>query len=262
MNRCLRQLVSAVSFTLLAAAAHAGSLPIITKCPPDAVLVGPTCVDTYEASVWKIPTAGLIKKVMKGTAKLSDLTGGGATEYSIGNCLPGFPPTFPPEGNWTEKLYAVSVPGVRPTACVTWFLAEQACRSAGKRLLTNQEWQAAAAGTPTDDCNISNFVTENTRSRENCKSSWGVFDMVGNVNEWVADWVPASTMCLNWGGVFGNDAMCLAGASTTVGPGALLRGGGICSSSSTTCIGAGVFVIDGMNRPSEALPSTGFRCAR
>jgi formylglycine-generating enzyme required for sulfatase activity len=27
----------------------------------------------------------------------------------------------------------------------------------------------------------------NTGSRASCKSSWGVFDMVGNVLEWVAD---------------------------------------------------------------------------
>jgi len=35
----------------VAAPATAGSLKIITKCPPDAVLVGQTCVDKYEASV-------------------------------------------------------------------------------------------------------------------------------------------------------------------------------------------------------------------
>jgi formylglycine-generating enzyme required for sulfatase activity len=50
--------------------------------------------------------------------------------------------------------------------------------------------------------------------------------MVGNLNEWVADWVPRSTQCQIWRDGFSNDVMCLAGASETAGaPGALLRGG-------------------------------------
>jgi hypothetical protein len=32
----------------------------------------------------------------------------------------------------------VSIPGVLPTTCTTWFQAEQACRLSGKRLLTER----------------------------------------------------------------------------------------------------------------------------
>lgn len=47
---------------------------------------------------------------------------------------------------------------------------------------------------------------------------------VGNVFEWVADWVPRSTACVP--SLFGSgDQNCLVGASTAAGPGALLRGG-------------------------------------
>jgi formylglycine-generating enzyme required for sulfatase activity len=35
-----------------------------------------------------------------------------------------------------------------PALYLTWFQAQQACMSVGKRLPTNAEWQAAAAGTP------------------------------------------------------------------------------------------------------------------
>ncbi len=258
---------------LLAPAAHAGSLPIITKCPPDAVLVGQTCVDTYEASVWQIPTTntGLINRVKKGTVRLSDLTSGRATQISAEsnfNCSPSFPSTFPVNGQWTQPLYALSVPGVHPTACVSWFQADQACALSGKRLLTNAEWQRAAAGTPdsptgadngVSDCAINSPDAVNTGSRTNCKSSWGAFDMVGNVDEWVADWVPLSTSCTGWGS-FSDDYMCLAGADATTpgGPGALVRGGYWAGGTLD-----GVFAVGGSDQPAEqGAPGLGFRCAR
>jgi len=50
--------------------------------------------------------------------------------------------------------------------------------------------------------------------------------MVGNLAEWVADWVPNSTNCPGWASA-SNDDMYLAGANTTSNfPSALLRGGG------------------------------------
>src|SRR5262249_30862965 len=93
----------------------------LTACPPDSVNVGPTCVDTYEASMWDLHgNAALLGKVKAGTATLSDLTGGGATQVSpSSSCTPAYPGTFPPSGNWTSPLYAVSVAGVPPSACTT-----------------------------------------------------------------------------------------------------------------------------------------------
>jgi hypothetical protein len=38
-------------------------------------------------------------------------------------------------------VYALSIPGVQPSTCITWFQANQACLLSGKRLLTNREWQ-------------------------------------------------------------------------------------------------------------------------
>ena len=54
--------------------------------------------------------------------------------------------------------------------------------------------------------------------------------------------------------------MCLAGASTTSGPGALVRGG-----SFEIKVGgplAGVFAVRGDLEPSVAFSDIGFRCAR
>jgi hypothetical protein len=256
----------AIAAVALAAAQPATALTL--KCPPDSMSVGDACVDRYESSVWQIPAGNtvLIRKVQLGRVTLADLTSGGATQVSPAlMCLPAFPPSFDATGNWTDPLFAVSVAGVEPTSCVTWFQAEQACALSGKRLLTNQEWQRAAAGTPdpgTDDggtdCNIGGLgMPSNTGSRANCASNWGTFDMVGNVAEWVADWTAQPTACPGWGG-FSEDLMCLAGASDTAkGPGALVRGGFF----NGVFVEAGVFALD-VVEPARATRGIGFRCAR
>ncbi len=261
----------------IAAVCVAGAMPataLTLRCRRDSVKVGEVCIDTYEASVWQIPSANgaLVKRVQSGRVTLADLMNGGATQVSpASTCSPAFPTTFDATGNWTSPLYAVSVAGVVPTSCVTWFQAEQACALSGKRLLRNQEWQRAAAGTPdpgTDDggtdCNVGGFNRPlESGSRAKCVSNWGTFDMVGNLEEWVADWVPQSTDCPGWG-AFSDDVMCLAGASTTAtGPGALVRGGFYQSFTE-----AGVFALDNRptstlgNSPASARKSLGFRCAR
>jgi Sulfatase-modifying factor enzyme 1 len=253
------------------AASLAAALParaLMLKCPPDSAKVGDACIDKYESSIWQIPSgsASLVRAVQLGRVTLADLTNGGAAQVSpASTCSPAFPSTFDATGNWTSPLFAVSVAGVEPTSCVTWFQAEQACALSGKRLLTNQEWQRSAAGTPdpgTDDggtdCNIGGLsIPVNTGSRAKCASNWGAFDMVGNVEEWVADWTAQPTVCTGWGG-FSDNRMCLAGASTTAtGPGALFRGG----SFTGVLVEAGVFAVDATN-PARSARTIGFRCCR
>jgi formylglycine-generating enzyme required for sulfatase activity len=82
--------------------------------------------------------------------------------------------------------------------------------------------------------------------------------MVGNVDEWVADWVPQSTTCGSWTGHA--DFQCFAGAATTGEPGALMRGGNYSDGS-----GAGPLAINATDPPSFSFfsgGSVGFRCAR
>src|SRR5439155_11489229 len=170
----MKRTLCAVGLGALCVMGVAPALAGTLKCPPDSVKVGNACIDLYEASVWQIALSNtaLVQKVQAGTATLADLTGGGATQLSpSSSCSPVYPANFPNDGNWTPVLgssppspgvYAVSISGVHPSACVTWFQANQACLLSGKRLLTNHEWQGAAAGTPdpgtdngTSDCNIS-----------------------------------------------------------------------------------------------------------
>ena len=256
-----------MAFSMSVAALGLWAIPVhaaLLKCPPDSVKVGTVCVDKYEGSVWQIPASQttLVKLVQAGKATLADLTAGGATELG---CVPGsqtpYPATFPVNGNWTEPVYAASVPGVLPSTCISWFQAEQACALSNKRLVTNQEWQRAASGTPDDpaSCNIGNLVPlfNETGSAPACVSNWGTFDMVGNVWELVGDWQEQATLQNNWpSGDFADDASIVGGTGTGR-PGEVFRGGYWHMGGN-----AGVFAIDVSHDPSGAGPALGFRCAR
>jgi formylglycine-generating enzyme required for sulfatase activity len=215
------------------------------------VSAGAVCIDKYEASVWDSPTGG--------------------NQLGISN--DNYPVDCADNGQGCKagtagEIYARSVAGVSPSRFITYFQAQQALANSAKRLPSNAEWQQAVAGTPdpggdngTTNCNTQGGGPVTTGSRSTCISTFGANDMVGNVAEWVADWVPASPGCPGWGniGTFSsNDEMCLSGASTTAtGPGALVRGGFWNSFTN-----AGPFSVNGGNRPSDSLGLIGFRGVR
>jgi len=218
------------------------------------VKVGTLCVDKYEASVWEN----------------SDGTG---AEY--GTAGDDYPTEFKDNGNWTTPAYAVSMAGATPSTYITWFQAQQACALSGKRLMTNAEWQLAAAGTPdpngSDDhattCVVDDSIQASTGSRSACVSKWGVNDMVGNLAEWVADWNQGDTN--GWDPVsgltnskYGSDDMIGVNPATDTGdgqnfPAALIRGGSYGSLG-----GAGVFTLLAFVAPAESPGDVGFRCVR
>jgi hypothetical protein len=236
------------------------------SCPADSVSVGTACIDKYEASVWRVPdptttNATLVRKIQLGRATRADLTAGGATQ--LGTTADDYAPCAGNGQNCANDIYAVSLPAVIPSAFATWFQAQEACANAGKRLPTNAEWQMGADGTPdpgpdngTTDCNSAATGTVSlTGERSRCVSSRGAFDMVGTLTEWVAEWTQLSTVCTGWAG-FSDDFMCLAGASTDGGPGALLRGDFF--GDGTLAGPLSVVEIE----PFRSLEIVGFRCAR
>ena len=103
--------------------------------------------------------------------------------------------------------------GQVPRTEVTWGEADASCRDAGKRLCTSAEWTRACSGPPvagvtpraysygaTRDAGRCNTPREDggpppgeplplvgSGTLDGCRSPEGVFDLNGNVSEWVAD---------------------------------------------------------------------------
>lgn len=222
------------------------ALEALDECPTmdpsdEMVRVGGVCIDRYEASLWDAPVGG------------NQITG---------------PIPCMLNGQDCDNIYARSVAGVQPSARHTWFQAQQALANSGKRLPTNAEWQMAAAGTPDDDvsCNVGTGVLAVTGSLPDCVSRWGTFDMVGNVWERVADWLPNSTAdTCEWVSSsfeFSDDAQGICGAAVDGAPGSLLRGGSFQNQLSPPNPGPfAIYVIEPYQWFANPL-RTGFRGAR
>jgi hypothetical protein len=234
---------------------------VAADCPEDSVLSGTVCIDKYEASLWYVPPEQktLIRRIQRGTVRHEHLLAGGATHVglSMGDLADyGCPIT----GNGCVNVYAVSIPGVTPSRWVSWFQAVAIARNSLKRLPTNQEWQAAALGSPDSPdgpCQIDSGILRPTGAEPDCVSDVGAFDMPGNSGELVAEWGDLNdTGCTSWPAEFSSDLSCFGGSGLNQLPGAFLRsgywGGGT----------GGVFTVRTTFDPTIAANTWGFRGVR
>jgi formylglycine-generating enzyme len=257
---CDRHEAGAPSLVASAPAPHASAvLPAtVPACPAGMVRVGGSCIDRYEAHLVR------------------------ADDPSERHSPYERPRT-------DRRYRAVSAPGVAPQAYVSRFEAEAACREAGKRLCRADEWLRACGGSrgdafpygPTEidaRCNTRKphllprvFGTKTKLSFElhynspklnqepgflartgeysGCVNDYGLFDMVGNLHEWVADDVSQS-LTRRIPMPYGNDRMGPRGSGVFMG--------GYFSSQGEH--GVGCRYITTNHRPDYHDYSIGFRC--
>lgn len=151
------------------------------------------------------------------------------------------------EGSIASNGKAATLPGVIP-AQASWFDAKAACEKAGKRLCTEEEWVSACSGEPAIDNNNNNFFADDdvegrmypygffyekgacqdaedeyagratkTAARKECTTPEGIWDLAGNLQEWVGSEVKdASLVGGDWRG--GEGSRCNR-RTKTFGPG-------------------------------------------
>ncbi len=171
-------IVLAVSLTTLGIRASDGIFGSLagenSVCPDDMVYIptsdGGFCIDKYEASAGS--GCKFIEPINQDQTRLN---------IENSECRPESKPQAVPWRNISQDQ------------------AKVACAKAGKRLATGQEWMQAALGTPDkdsswgdNDCQVDNNWEDQpgkTGQAGDCQSSFGAFDMVGNVWEWTEETV-------------------------------------------------------------------------
>ena len=191
-----------IAAVCLAAAMPASALTL--RCPRDSVKVGDVCIDKYEASVWQIP-AGEHGARQTSSVGPRDPRGPDERRGDPGeSCIHAVAPTLPGDVRRDGKLDEPAVRGLGGGRA-----ADELCDlvpgGAGVRALRKAACSRTRSGSArrparpipvrtTAGQTVTSAVSPDrwtSGSRAKCTSNWGAFDMVGNVEEWVADWVRA-----------------------------------------------------------------------
>ncbi len=156
-----------------------------------------------------------------------------------------------------------------PINCVTWQQAKDYCSFTGKKLPSEAQWELAATGSKksriypwgnkTPNCDYAVIYDKSpgcnrgrtaiTGSKENGKSVYGVYDLIGNVWEWCDDYYDKD---------FYLNSPENNPLNTTAGKYRVVRGGGFDFKNLTTLRNK----YRGFAIPEKPSPSIGFRCVK
>ncbi len=167
---------------------------------------------------------------------------------------------------------------VMPWRFVTRDQAMQLCARAGKRLPTSREWYTLSLGMSDTEssCNVQSKSVLQSGSKTACVSPHGVFDLVGNLWEWVSDDVidgkyeertlpvdgyvaqvdqsgMATVVETSSQALFGGDYFW----SQEAGSFGIIRGGYYDSG-----VDAGIYTVHADTAPSSGSAGIGFRCVK
>jgi hypothetical protein len=144
-------------------------------------------IDAYEMAVFDRPDC------------TGSRYGAAADDYPAGWPVDGNPPAV--------ELYACSLPGVIPSGHLSWYRARNACQAQGKRLCgrrefsgachESSEWPYGPLYTPGICNDALSGAGQVAASGEyaGCASEVQAHDMVGNLSEWVQEWVAGDPEC-------------------------------------------------------------------